>query len=109
MKKQTVKIILLTIAVEALLILGVSIYMDWSYIDVSSLGGIVIFGLNYLIKFNSYQVINTDNPSERVWASTENEHLPFSYQMDPVRTGMLIYAIVSFGIAMAFYYPYFID
>jgi len=109
MNKRSVLIVLLTVAVEFLLVWGVCFYMDWSYIDVSSIGGIAIFGLDYLTKFNSYQVINTDNPTERVFATTVNERQPFSFKMNPVRTGMLLYATVSFGIAVMAYLPYFID
>lgn len=106
---QSVMICLGVIAIEAIAILGVSYYFNWSYIDVSALGGISIFGIVYLIKYNSYQVTNIDNAYERAWASTADERLPFSFKLDPIRTGMLLYAVVSFAIAMIVYLPYFID
>lgn len=82
--------------------------LDWSYIDVSSVGGIVVFGVIWMIKFNSYQVVNTANSHERVWATTERERQPFEFRMDPLRTGLLIYALISFGTAVIVYLPYFI-
>lgn len=109
MSQRSVMIVLLTAAVEALLVWGVCQYMNWSYLDVSSIGGILIFAVVYLAKFNSYQVINTDNPTERVYSTTVNERLPFSFKMNPFRTGLLLYAIVSFVIAAFVYLPYFVD
>lgn len=102
-------IVLLTIAIEALLMWGVSYWMDWSYIDVSSLGGLLIFMVAWLIKFNSYHVTNAANAYARVWAITEDEKLPFSFKMSPLRIGMLVYAVASFGIAFIVYLPYFLD
>ncbi|MFC4410713.1 hypothetical protein ACFOZY_09835 [Chungangia koreensis] len=109
MKKQSVILCLGVIVFEAIVFFGVSTYFGWSYVDISALGGISLFGLVYLIKYNSYQVTNIDNAYERAWASTAEERLPFSFKLDPVRTGMLLYAAVSFVIAIIVYFPYFID
>jgi len=109
MNRRSVLIVLLTAAVEALVVWGVCSYMDWSYIDISSIGGIMIFAVVYLAKFNSYQVLNTGNPTERVFANTVHERLPFSFNMNPFRTGLLLYAVISFGIAAVVYLPYFLD
>jgi len=107
MKKKSLIIALLTICIEGLLFFGVTAMLDWSYIDVSSIGGILVFGVIWMIKFNSYQVVNTANPYERVWATTEKERQPFQFNLGPFRTGLLIYALISFGTAVIVYLPYF--
>jgi len=107
MLKNTI-IVLITILLETLFLWVVSILINWKFIDVMFIGGLVIFGVIWLFQFNSTQTQNILNASEKGWKGQKTGEIrPFEFKFTPVKLGLLIFAVISFFITMTTYSSYF--
>ncbi len=102
-------IVLITMLVEVALIGGVSYLFNWVFIDILFLGALAIFGIIWLYNWNSNQLRNEMHATDKGINGVHTGAIQvFEFKMGPVRLGMLLFLIISFGISIYKYYPYFI-
>jgi hypothetical protein len=93
-----------TILVEALILWGISALLGWSFIDISFLGGLTVFGIMWITQMNNVQSNNLDNAIIKGMTGQEVGSLQvFNIKLTPVLVGMIIYILIS-GIATFVYY-----
>jgi len=102
-------IVLVTMLVELVLIASVSYLFDWVFIDILFLGALAIFGAVWLYNWNNHQLRNEMHATDKgVHGVSTGVIQLFEFKIGPVRLGMLLFLIISFGISVYKYYPYFI-
>ena len=82
---------------------------DWVFIDILFLGALAIFGAVWLYNWNNHQLRNEMHATDKgVHGVSTGVIQLFEFKIGPVRLGMLLFLIISFGISVYKYYPYFI-
>lgn len=105
-------IILATVLVETAILWGVSILLDWKFVDVIFLGSLAVFGLIWFLQLNSNRNSNEENAHLKGWNGQDGGGVtPFQFKFrgSPIVLGLLLFIVVSFCITAFTYYPYFID
>ncbi|WP_144510546.1 hypothetical protein [Bacillus sp. FJAT-22090] len=103
-------IVLTTIAIETVVLWGVSLFFEWGFIDTIFLGGIAIFGCVWLSQLYFNQNNNQFNGYTKGWTGQNSGGIKqFHFKMSPITLGLLIFAGISFFITIIMYYPYFLS
>lgn len=107
MKKAT--LVLITIIIEAVFLWFISYIVSWDFIDITFIGGVIIFGIAWLFQFDRNQSRNEFNANRKGWAGQgSGEVKPFEFQMSSISLGLLFYIVISFIVTGIVYLPYFI-
>lgn len=108
MKKSS--IVLITVAIETMVLWFVSHFLGWVFIDTIFLGGLAIFGSVWLFQLYSNKTTNEFNATTRGWTRQDSGGIkPFQFNMSPITLGFFIFLMGSFFIMILTYYPYFLN
>lgn len=108
MKKSI--IILITIAVEFIILYLVSCFIGWNYIDTVFLGSILVLGISWLLPLYSNQVNNQFNAHSKAWTGNEGETIkPYIFRLNAVIIGQIIFMLISLVITFLYYFQYFVN
>ncbi|TFJ92388.1 hypothetical protein [Lentibacillus salicampi] len=106
---RKVYIMVMTIGVEALILWAVSRILDWNFVDIIFLGGILIFGAKWLFSLYLQQENNEYIAHIKGHTGQEAGRIkPFEYSVSSVDAGLLLFILGSLLITFATYYTYFI-
>lgn len=98
-----------TILTEILILAGLARFFNWKFIDIMLLGGVLIFGLVWLLKLYSNQSRNQYNAFSSIDYKENLKVTPFYLKVSPFILGLIVFNLVSLVITIAVYAPYFIN
>ncbi|MBO9128095.1 hypothetical protein [Bacillus sp. 165] len=100
--------VLLTIAMEAVLLWVVSMVFGWKFMDTVFLGGLVIFGVIWLFNLAVNQSNNVNNAVVKGWTGQDaGEIKKFELKMSPFILGLVLFIVISFAATIIHYSSYF--
>ncbi|WJY28070.1 hypothetical protein [Sporosarcina trichiuri] len=105
---KRIVIILLTMSVEAVILLGLARYLGWTFMETIFLGSLLIFAVPWLFSFVMNHNRNVYYSNVRGMTGGEAGAVRvFRLRISPVMMGLLLSVVVSFVLTLVFYYEEF--
>ncbi|MYL34964.1 hypothetical protein GLW05_15375 [Pontibacillus yanchengensis] len=105
--KNNVIIVVSTIMIEALFLGLLSYLMGWKFIDTAFVGGLALFGVNWLSSFSESQSSNVLNATVKGWTGLDAGGIKlFRFTLSPIRVGLLLFMLIAIIGTFTFYSSY---
>lgn len=104
---KNIYIILATLTIETVIIWFVSLLLQWKFVDTLFLGGLLLFGIVYLLRLYIHQTNATFNANIAGWTWVEAGIGPFHFRVSPIILGLILFIVISFFVTLITYYSYF--
>ncbi|WP_430788066.1 hypothetical protein VBD025_18115 [Virgibacillus flavescens] len=99
--------VLLTLALEAIVLWVVSVVLTWNFMDILFLGSLGIFAIVWLLLMWTNQSNNSFNVSEKAWTGQDAGGVKqFHVHFSPVMIGMVLFVVGSFVMTIIYYAEY---